>query len=180
MTPIYVTVATNIFSLGTIALQAFSFALILFLIQKKELPLIKKYSFSIIFFVALVSTLGSLFYSEMAGYIPCKLCWYQRILMYPIAIICIIALFKKTKVMLMENVLWLSVIGLIISGYHYYGQMIHTGILPCNAQVVAAACSYRPFVTFGYITIPLMAFTVFLTVILVILSNKIKGNTTKV
>jgi len=172
MTLTYINVATYILSVGVIGLQTFSFALILFLLQKKDLPFIQKYGFSIIFFVSFTSTIGSLFYSEIAGYVPCKLCWYQRILMYPIAILCIIAFFKKSRAMLSENVLWLSFVGLVISGYHYYGQMINTGVLPCDASVVAAACSYRPFATFGYITIPMMAFTAFLSIILITLIHK--------
>jgi disulfide bond formation protein DsbB len=106
------------------------------------------------------AVLGSLYYSEIAGYEPCVLCWYQRIFMYPQMIIFGIAMYKKSSEVLVYN-LALSVIGLLLAAYHYYGQIFNAGSLPCAVLGYSASCSQRFVMTFGYITIPMMAATVF-------------------
>lgn len=117
------------------------------------------------FLVALIATLGSLFYSEIAHYEPCKLCWFQRIFMYPQAILLAIAWHKKdTK--FSDYSLHLSVIGAVIAGYHYLLQLSLVPSLPCSAVGYSVSCSQRFVLEFGYITIPLMAFTAFLLTIL--------------
>ena len=47
--------------------------------------------------VATVATLGSLYFSEEAGYIPCRLCWYQRIFMYPLPILIALAIARRSR-----------------------------------------------------------------------------------
>ena len=47
------------------------------------------------FIIATAATLGSLFYSEIAGYEPCKLCWFERIFMYPQSLVFLVALWKR-------------------------------------------------------------------------------------
>ena len=46
---------------------------------------------------ALAATLGSLYYSEIAGFVPCTLCWYQRILMYPLVIISLVGILRQDE-----------------------------------------------------------------------------------
>jgi len=110
------------------------------------------------FGTALVATLGSLYYSEIVGFIPCTLCWYQRILMYPLILITLVGILTRDE-RLPYYVLPLSVVGLGFSSYHYLlqlGVIEHTGVcavgVPCNARYV----NY-----FGFVTIPLMAGTAF-------------------
>lgn len=122
---------------------------------------------------AFLATTGSLFYSEVMGYIPCELCWYQRVLMYPLVIIYGAALFKKDAKMSFAG-LFLSGIGMLVSTYHYLVQKVSafqelggscTGGVPCNAIYV----NY-----FGFITIPFMAgiaFMVIFTVHLILLKE---------
>ena len=117
-----------------------------------------KHAIVLIFIVALVSTLGSLFYSEVAGYEPCKLCWLQRIFMYPQVFLLGIALWKKDK-NIVDYSLVLSVIGALIAGYHYLLQLGIAPELPCSAVGYSVACSKVFVMNFGYITIPLMALT---------------------
>lgn len=116
------------------------------------------------FIVALAATLGSLFYSEVAGYEPCKLCWFQRIFMYPQVIILGIALWRKNYEK--YNSLVLSVVGAAVAGYHYLLQIGVAPELPCAAVGYSATCSQRFVMNFGYITIPLMAFTAFIMIVL--------------
>lgn len=110
------------------------------------------------FVVALVAFLGSNYYSEIVGYTPCKLCWYQRILFFPQLFLLGLALWKK-QWSIVPYIALLSVIGLCIAGYHYYGQMGGVSSLPCDAS---GSCTFMPFGTFGFVTIPLMAFFGFL------------------
>src|SRR5262245_62132167 len=68
--------------------------------------------------VALVCTLGSLYLSDVAHFIPCKLCWYQRICMYPLAVLLLVAAFKRSA-LIARATLPLIAIGAAISTYHY-------------------------------------------------------------
>jgi disulfide bond formation protein DsbB len=107
--------------------------------------------------VAFIATLGSLFFSEIMGFTPCLLCWYQRILMYPLSIILLIATIKNDRQIALY-VFPLALIGLMISGYHYVLQKTPTaelgacGVIPCTTQYIN---------WFGFITIPFLAFIAF-------------------
>lgn len=114
--------------------------------------------------VALVAMLGSLYYSEIVGFIPCTLCWYQRILMYPLNVILIVGILKRDEY-LPTYVLPLSIMGLLMSGYHYSLQL---GLLPDTACTIVS-CSARYVNYLGFITIPFMALTAF-TLISVIMA----------
>lgn len=111
--------------------------------------------------VASVATAGSLFLSDIAGFNPCRLCWYQRIFMYPLVIIGGVGLIANDKVE--KYILPLSIIGFSIASYHYLMQLF-PNLLECSEEV--AKCSTIQFASFGYITIPLMAITAFLMIIL--------------
>lgn len=113
-------------------------------------------------FSATIATLGSLYFSEVLHFIPCTLCWYQRIFMYPLAIILGIAFYRNDSG-IYRYVLPLSIIGMIISGYHIALQklpylqefeMCKTGV-PCSKDYLNLL---------GFITIPMMAFTAFMII----------------
>ncbi|MFD2924330.1 disulfide oxidoreductase [Halobacillus naozhouensis] len=125
----------------------------------------KKQSETLLFIAwaqALVAALGSLFYSEILGYTPCELCWYQRILMYPLVIVYGAALIKKKVEMAIAGLI-LSGIGMAVSIYHYLIQKVPAfqsagdscGLVPCNAEYV----NYL-----GFITIPFLAGTAFIII----------------
>jgi|SRR5690625_6754821 len=117
----------------------------------------------IIWTQALLATFGSLFYSEVMGYAPCEMCWYQRILMYPLVIIYGVAILKKNIEIAIPGLI-LSGVGVCISLYHYGLQKIPAfqnsggfcGEIPCNLQYV----NY-----FGFITIPFLAGAAFFIII---------------
>jgi disulfide bond formation protein DsbB len=108
---------------------------------------------------ALIATIGSLYFSEVLHYIPCTLCWYQRIFMYPLAIMLGIAFYQNDRG-IVKYVLPLSIIGMIISGYHTALQKIPylqqfemcTSGVPCSKDYIN---------WLGFITIPILAFTAF-------------------
>lgn len=113
--------------------------------------------------VASTATAGSLFFSEVAGIEPCVLCWYQRIAMYPLVAITAVGLWRRDP-----NVAYyalpLCMIGGSIAAWHY-GEHVWTALHPHDPSVPCSldgiSCAVPPFVHFGYVTIPLMAFTAF-------------------
>ena len=113
------------------------------------------------FVTALVATLGSLYYSEIAGFVPCTLCWYQRILMYPLTVVILVGILKRDTT-LADYVLPLSIVGIGLSGYHYLLQL---GVFEHSAACrVGVPCGLRYVNYLGFITIPLMAFTAFVMI----------------
>ena len=110
-------------------------------------------------FIALA---GSLFYSEVMGYVPCELCWIQRILMYPLVVIYGLAAIKKEISMALPGLI-LSGMGMFVSAYHYLVQKLPAlqetgnacGPIPCNLAYV----NY-----FGFITIPFLAGIAFIVI----------------
>ncbi len=131
--------------------------------KKGFLKIIKNNSHTLFvlgFIVALVSTSGSLFYSEIAKYEPCKLCWFQRIFMYPQVLLFGLALYKKQKV-IVDYLLLMSVFGLVIALYHYLLQIDLVPSVVCSVVGYSVSCSQRFEMEYGYITIPMMSLTAF-------------------
>ncbi|WP_274364966.1 disulfide oxidoreductase [Paenibacillus thermotolerans] len=120
--------------------------------------------------VSLIATGGSLFLSEIMHYIPCNLCWFQRMFMYPIVILLGRASFKNDH-SIIGYVLPLSIIGGSISMYHYAEQKIPAlaKMLPCT---VGVPCHLDYLNWFGFITIPLLAMIAFLLITLLLLISK--------
>lgn len=113
--------------------------------------------------VSLVATLGSLFFSEVMLLPPCVLCWYQRICMYPLAIITTVGLVSKD--LGVAKYAWpLALIGLAVAGYHnlLYYHLIPESITPCATGV---SCTDRQIEWFGFITIPLLSLTAFCIIV---------------
>lgn len=136
------------------------FLVFLFLKKNRLKNFFQENSILFAFIIASIATLGSLFFSEVAGYIPCMLCWYQRIFMYPQVIILGVALVTNDN-KVYKYVLPLSLIGGLIGIYHYALQTFPT-VLPCTDEV--AKCSARDAATFGFITIPYMSATAFILI----------------
>lgn len=120
-------------------------------------------SLRLAFLVALLSVAGSLFYSEIVGFPPCVLCWWQRAFIYPQAIIFGVALWRKKSEAFVYAVP-LSVLSALISLYHQYVYMGGESLLPCTA--LGGACSKIYVLAYGYITIPMMSLTAALFILL--------------
>lgn len=120
---------------------------------------------------ALIATLGSLYFSEVLHYIPCTLCWYQRIFMYPLTIILGIAVYRNDLV-IYKYVLPISIIGMLISGYHTVLQKVPY-LQQFEMCTTGVPCSKDYLNWLGFITIPLMAFVAFtiITICLFIVSR---------
>lgn len=115
------------------------------------------------FAVAGTATLGSLYLSEVAHFVPCTLCWYQRIAMYPLAIILLIAAIRRDH-RIRIYVATLATIGAVISIYHRLVQAFPNieGGASCDPT---NPCSAAYVEQFGFITIPTMALAGFLCIL---------------
>jgi disulfide bond formation protein DsbB len=118
---------------------------------------------------ALTALLGSLYYSEIAGFVPCTLCWYQRILMYPLTLIILVGIIKQDEY-LPNYVLPFSILGMGVSTYHY---LIEKGVLEqSTACSVGVPCSVSWVNYFGFVTIALMALTAFVMITVIMAATK--------
>lgn len=120
--------------------------------------------------IAALSTLSSLFFSEVMELIPCVLCWYQRIFMFPLAIILLVALFPlDTRVV--KYALPVSLIGLLFAAYHlllFYG-FIPEGLQPCDKGISCADSSME---LFGFLPIPLLALVAFGAIVVLLFKTR--------
>lgn len=120
--------------------------------------------------VASLSTAGSLFFSEIAEFIPCKLCWFQRVFMYPLPLLLIFA-FPRPDRSLLRGVLALSFVGILFSTWHLKEQWqailnpeVFDPLKPCD--LTGVSCAATEIQEFGFVTIPLMAWTAFALLII--------------
>ena len=112
--------------------------------------------------LAAASTLGSLFFSDIMGYPPCVLCWYQRVCMYPLVLILAVGLFPFDR-KLVRYALPLSLLGLITAVFHLLlvAGFIPESIKPC---VQGVPCTEVQIQWFGFVTIPLLSAVSFLLI----------------
>ena len=116
------------------------------------------YELWLAFGVAAVATLGSLYLSEIAHLIPCKLCWFQRIFMYPLVIVLGVAAWRRDASVRLTAML-LAWIGTAIAVYHYAIQRSPTlGGGSCDAS---APCSAAYIWQWDFVSIPFMAASAF-------------------
>lgn len=128
------------------------------------------------FSVASASMLGSLYFSEVAHYVPCKLCWYQRIAMYSLAIVLLVAALRRDRSVVPYAVVLASV-GAVVSTYHYLVEWFPT--LETNVCSVDVPCTTVWFRSFGFVTLAFMALTGFIAVITVLIctmNNEKRGD----
>ena len=109
------------------------------------------------FLIALGSVLGSLTYSNIIGFEPCMLCWWQRIFLYPLVVIFGAALIRKDHISAKWTALPLGLISAGISTYHYLVQRFLQNGPACSVLGQSASCDGFYLFEFGYVTIPMMA-----------------------
>ncbi|MFA6158416.1 MAG: disulfide bond formation protein B [Candidatus Paceibacterota bacterium] len=174
MTPL-ATISTALFSWGTLFIQviilvgAIVLTMVIFRHPSEALHRLSRkaadHAFLWGFIVSFVSLVSSLFYSNIVNFPPCELCWWQRVFLYPQAFLFAIALYNEKVRKVQDDMVFLyslvlSIIGGGIAIFHYYGQMFAPGLLAaCLADGVS--CSQLFFVSFGYITIPMMSLTAY-------------------
>lgn len=124
--------------------------------------------------IALVAVVGSLYFSEVRGFAPCVLCWYQRIAIYPLIVLLPIGILKKDP-RIADYVLSLTVVGLLISIFQnlLYYKVIPESISPCTAGV---SCTTKYVEYFGFISIPLLSFIALASITYVMVVYKKSNN----
>lgn len=120
-----------------------------------------------VFALSLAATMLTLVYSEVFGIVPCGLCWFQRIFLYPQVIVAGIALLRHQGALVVDYLLALSVPGLLIALYQHYIQMGGSELVDCPAA--AGDCAKRFVFEFGFVTFPFMAAVIFAVNIVLLL-----------
>ena len=121
--------------------------------------------------IASLASIGSLFYSEISGFVPCTYCWYERIAMYPLVVVLGIGMMIKNRQTWLFG-LPLSSIGLLITIYHYQLQIFpNQNSFSCSTEV---SCTGTWIMEFGFITMPFMALSTFLLISVLLLLPNIK------
>ena len=127
------------------------------------------------FMVAGFAMFASLWFSEAANYNPCKLCWYQRIAMYSLAIILVVALVRRVRTKgdalasqreITPYAIVLAVVGSVVSMYHYLLEWNPTW--ESNVCSLDVPCTTIWFREFGFVTLPFMALCGFVSIIILL------------
>ena len=126
----------------------------------------------LVWLVASVSTLGSLFFSHVMEFAPCVLCWYQRIFLFPLVIVMATGLFPFDR-SAVKYALPLAIAGWLTAAYHnlLYSGIIPESIQPCSQGV---SCTEEYISIFGFLTIPMLSLLSFtaITILLIILKRR--------
>jgi disulfide bond formation protein DsbB len=154
-------------ALGTVALQLFTVALVVVFLMRKRgsysdiAASIASWGLWLGFLIAFGAMVLNTYYSDILGVEACYWCWWQRIFLYPQVVLFGLMTWKRDFQVkpLFDYALILSLIGGGIALYHHALQMLPGSGLPCPA--VGVSCAQRVLFEFGYITYPLMAFSVF-------------------
>ncbi|MCL4505361.1 MAG: disulfide oxidoreductase [Chloroflexi bacterium] len=122
-----------------------------------------RYSGYVALLAAWIATCGSLYFSEVLGWTPCLLCWYQRILMYPLSLLLAVGLLRRDKG-LHKYALVLSIPGACVSLFHYLDQKtdLVSAFVPCKVGIPCSADYLNAFG--GVVTIPFLALIAFLII----------------
>lgn len=176
--PLYAATLNHYLSLGTIFglvfVGIFVLRAIYLIVYKKRCPIapfVTSYIFPLAFSLSFVGVALSLFYSEVLKYVPCDLCWYQRVFLYPQLFMLSYAWYKKDRAVLRYTTV-LSVVGAAIAIYHHMLQIGYDLMKPCSDAPFAVDCAKPSFVEFGFVTFPLMSFVLFsFMIILAVITN---------
>lgn len=129
-------------------------------------------------FIVIGITVGSvvlsLVYSEYFGFIPCSLCWLQRIAIYPQALLSVLAFKVRDAVHFPIYGIWLSIFGAAVALYQYVYQMLPKEVatsefVPCLADVIDADCAVKVIDEFGFVTFPFISLVSFVFLIVIYL-----------
>lgn len=169
-------------ALGFLAFAAVMVIILLYFLKKlfgiKLFNTLQKHlqpvAYNVAFFLAFIASLASLFLSEVLHFQPCVLCWYQRIAMYPQVVLLYVAQLRKERV-LTPYLIVANIIGGLISLYHYSLHVLPrtiVPILPCSTQFGGVPCDKGYEFYFGFMTFPLMAWSVFALITFLLISSK--------
>ena len=127
------------------------------LVRRMALPLIAMFG--------VFAVVASFWYSEVVGFEPCPLCWMARTMMFPLAVVGVVAAWRKDA-LAWPYLIALSVVGMLITGYHHLYQMGTISGTLCKAIEGGGDCLKRYVFEFGFVTLPLMGFVLFAAIAL--------------
>lgn len=161
-------------ALGTVAMQIVTVVLLGAFLLRKKVPALQdvvsqvsSYGLWILFATAFVVS-GMTLYYESIGFAPCPLCWWQRVALYPQVGLFAMGLWCRQYLpAAIDFSIFLSIAGAAVALYHHALQMLPGSGLPCPATGVS--CAQRIFFELDYVTYPLMAFSVFAFLIVILL-----------
>lgn len=141
---------------------------------------LSKYAHYIVWGLSVGSVLGSLYFSEIRHFQPCELCWYTRILMYPVAIMLTYILTYKKKIAWQGLVLCFAVPALLLGAFHSLLQwgIISESLTECSTRS-AVSCADPEIMWFGFITIPFLGFLTNAVIIILTLMSEKKSKLSK-
>lgn len=163
-------IAVVITFFALLALLALTGAVVLFVIGRRAqvIEVVGPNALTLAWLVAAVSTAGSLFMSEIAGFVPCLLCWVQRGFMYPLAVALLIPVVRQRRLTWLP--LW-SLAGAAVAFYHYLEQHL-PALSESDFCDPAVPCSTIWVDEFGFVTIPFMALSGFLAITALLLVHR--------
>lgn len=132
--------------------------------RAKFYAFVHKYILELLFWGVMSAIVGSLVYSDIVGFPPCDLCWWQRIFMYPQAIILALAMRRRDKTVI-DYLVPLSVLGALVALYQSFVQWGFSFGLSGGCAAAGGECAKVFFTEYSYITIPFMSFSVFVYII---------------
>lgn len=136
--------------------------------------ILRKNALYIAWAIALLATLGSLFFQYGMGFPPCVLCWFQRIAVYPLVIIIGAGILKKDRTF-KYSALPLAIIGALVSIYHnlLYYKILPEAAAPCTAGV---SCTTKFIEYFGFVTIPFLSLVALIIIIVCLVAYQEPNN----
>jgi disulfide bond formation protein DsbB len=156
--------------LGLLALTLFLFIDYTWLKSAYYKKFVASYVWPLLIMITISSVALTLVYSEYFGFIPCSLCWLQRIALYPQALFSVMAFKIKDAVYFPLYSIGLSVFGFVVAVYQYIYQMlpkeVATGLMPCLADG-SGDCSLKVMETFGFVTFPFLSAVTFAFLIMI-------------
>lgn len=172
----YVQTFNLVFALGGLVLLLLTIILFFDYVWNDQVlykKFLAKYIWLIITSTSVIGVAITLLYSEVYGFVPCSLCWLQRIALYPQALLSILAFKVQDRVFFPIYGIALSIFGLAVAVYQYVYQMLPTeileaGLVPCLADG-SADCSQKIINIFGFVTFPFLSAVLFLFLIILYL-----------
>jgi disulfide bond formation protein DsbB len=135
---------------------------------------VKQYVWWLIMGTTIGGVATTLLYSEYFGFVPCSLCWLQRVALYPQALLSIAAFKLKDVVFYPVYGIVMSVFGLLVAVYHYIYQAVPTevregSLMPCLTDGTAD-CATKFMEVFGFVTFPFLSAVMFAFLIILYLN----------
>lgn len=174
-------IMANFFALAALAANVASIALIAIGIagrnkDRSPFEMLRGTTLWLAGLVALAATLGSLYLSEIVHLIPCRFCWFQRIAMYPLALILLIAAYRKEG-MIRIYAATLATIGAGIAAYHKLIQ-VYPSLDSGSCSATGPSCSAALILKFNFVSIPYMALSAFILVLTLLWADRVNDRTT--